>query len=202
LSAQLSRPQFKELQLRLMAYCIRVFHELGIGGGDAIISGVALSPEDFVGDVLADYAVGKIKHHSSKGSLVTVLCTALRNDVIDALRHKRHQREHAWPFSEEKSDTDGVRPKTVNEIPRDDTPDVLAALDEDAYKGRVRKALAGEPLLLEVVDAVFEFNSLKPEQIGELIGVTAAEVQNRKKRLRRRLVTLGLVHVKGKKVGS
>lgn len=202
MSAQLSKPQFKELQVRLMAYCIRVFLELGIGGRDSIIPGVALSPEDFVGNVLADYALGKIKHHSSKGSLVTVLGTALRNDVIDALRRKSHECEHSWSSSGEESSNDGAKSKKLTDIQDDSEPDVLALLDEDAYKERVRKAFAGEPELVEVVDAVFEFDALKPDQIAEVIGITAAKVQNRKKCLQRRLLTRGLVHAEEKKAGS
>ncbi len=202
LSAQLGKPEFKKLQLRLMAYCTRVFLELGIGGGDSIISGVALSPEDFVGNVLADYALGKIKHHSSKGSLVTILGTALRNDVIDALRRKSHEREGSWSASEEENHSDGASSKTRTGIHDGTASDVLAVLDEDSYRERVRKALAGEPDLVEVVDAVLEFNAMKPEEIAEIIDITAAEVQNRKKRLRRRLVTYGLVHVDEKKAGS
>jgi DNA-directed RNA polymerase specialized sigma24 family protein len=202
LSAQLGRPEFKKLQLRLMAYCIRLFHELGIGGRDSIISGVGLSAEDFVGEVLADYLLGKIKHHSSKGSLMTVLGTALRNDIIDALRRKSHALEESWVPLEGENDSDGMRSKTVIALREGSAPDILAILDEDAYKGRMREALSGEKDLVEVVDAVLEFNATKPEEMAEIIGTTAAQVQTRKKRLRRRLIAHGLVHVERKKAGS
>jgi DNA-directed RNA polymerase specialized sigma24 family protein len=201
LSAQLTKPEFKGLQARLLAYCIRVFFELGIGGADTIISGAALSPEEFVGKVLADYALGNIKHHSAKGSLLTVLCTALRNDVIDALRRKSHRSERPWSAQKDEG-TEGKKPKNLADTPDDTLPDIPVALDEEAYKQRVRKALSAELDLVEVVDAVFEFNASKPEEIAEVLGITATEVQNRKKRLRRRLITHGLVLAREKKAGS
>ena len=86
-------PDFKQLTKRLSAYGSVVFGEFSIGGKDALIPGTGLSIEDFVGKTLLDYMLGKIKHHKSRGSLMTVLGTAMRNDIIDALRKKSHESE-------------------------------------------------------------------------------------------------------------
>ena len=86
-------PDFKSLSKRLMAYGLVVFAEFSLGGEDAVVPGTGLSVEDFVAKVLLEYATGKIKHQKSRGSLMTVLSTAMRNDIIDALRKKSHELE-------------------------------------------------------------------------------------------------------------
>lgn len=83
-------PDFKDLTKRLMAYGLRVFSEFSLRGNNGVLPGTGLSVEDFVGKVLLEYATGKIKHHKSRGLLMTVLGTAMRNDIIDALRKKSH----------------------------------------------------------------------------------------------------------------
>ena len=45
--------------------------------------------------------------------------------------------------------------------------------------------------LKEVVEAVLDLDLHKPEEIAEAVGTTAAEIQNRKKKLRRRLREYG-----------
>jgi DNA-directed RNA polymerase specialized sigma24 family protein len=95
LSEQGNYPDFKSLTRRLTAYGLFVFAEFSLGGRDAVIPGTGLSIEDFVEGTLMEYAIGKIKHHKSRGSLMTVLGTAMRNDIIDALRKKSHEREES-----------------------------------------------------------------------------------------------------------
>jgi hypothetical protein len=47
--------------------------------------------------------------------------------------------------------------------------------------------LDDERPLKEVVEAVLDLDLYKPEEIADAAGTTAAEIQNRKKKLRRRL---------------
>lgn len=86
-------PDFKGLSKRLMAYGLVVFGQFSLGGEDAVVPGTGLSVEDFVAKVLLEYATGRIKHQKSRGSLMAVLGTALRNDIFDALRKKSHELE-------------------------------------------------------------------------------------------------------------
>jgi hypothetical protein len=88
LSEHGQHPDFKKLTKRLTAYGSVVFAEFSLGRKDAVIPGTGLSVGDFVGKVLLEYTLGKIKHHKSRGSLITVLGTAMRNDIIDALRQE------------------------------------------------------------------------------------------------------------------
>ena len=181
---------FGELAVRLAAFALRVFAEFGIGGQGATIAGVGLSAEDFVWKVLSEYAEGKLQHQQGRGNFFSLLATALRNDIVDALRKAAHSREEIRPslprgrFSE-------LEPPGLDELPGD--VDFSAALDQEDYLKRVRASVADEPELLEMVRIILDLNLYKPRDIAAALGVSAAEVQNRKKRLRRRFLESSLV---------
>jgi RNA polymerase sigma factor (sigma-70 family) len=201
LSEQGQHPDFKQLTKRLTAYGSVVFAELSLGGKDAVIPGTGLSVEDFVEKVLLEYTLGKIKHHKSRGSLVTVLGTAMRNDIIDALRKKSHEREETRSSisANEDLDAQGHDKPALDDYAHQSTPDQASVLDEVAYRDRVRAAFASEPALKEVVEAVLDLDLYKPDEIADAIGTNAADIQNRKKKLRRRLREKGLVIDRRKK---
>ena len=194
-------PDFKQLNKRLTAYGSVVFAEFSLGGRDAVIPGTGLSIEDFVGKVLLEYTTGTIKHHKSRGSLITVLGTAMRNDIIDALRKKSHELEKARSSISVNEDSElQVHEKpALEDYPHPSAFDPTSVLDENAYRDRVRSAFDGEPPLKEVVEAVLDFDLYKPEEIADAVGTSAADIQNRKKKLRRRLREKGLVTSRRKK---
>lgn len=193
-------PDFKHLPKRLTAYGTVVFAEFSIGGKDAVIPGTGLSIEDFVGKVLLEYTLGKIKHHKSRGSLITVLATAMRNDIIDALRKKSHKREEtrsSISVNEASELQDNEKP-ALDDYPQQSAPDPISVLDEGDYRERVRSVFDDEPALKEVVEAVLDLDLYKPDEIADAVGTNAADIQNRKKRLRRRLRDKGLVTARRK----
>ena len=192
------------LTKRLTAYGSVVFAEFALGGKDTVVPGTGLSIEDFVGKVLLEYAVGKIKHHKSRGALITLLCTAMRNDIIDALRRKSHESEESRSSISVDEDAEG---KDHEKPALDDYPQLIAldpvsAVEENEYRAHVRSVVDDDPALTEVVEAVLDLDLYKPEEIADAIGTSAAEIQNRKKKLRRRLQKQGLVSSRRKKAES
>src|SRR5258708_16027465 len=139
-------PDFKQLTKRLSAYGLVVFAEFSIGGQDAVIPGTGLSIEDFVGKVWLEYTLGKIKHRKSRGSLITVLGTAMRNDIIDALRKKSHEREETRPSISVNEDAEMQvhEEPALDDYPQQSAPDPVSVLDEDEYRDRVRSAFDDE----------------------------------------------------------
>lgn len=204
MSDQGQYPDFKKLTKRLTAYGSVVFAEFSLGGRDAVIPGTGLSIEDFVAKVLLEYAIGKIKHHKSRGALMTVLGTAMRNDIIDALRKKSHEREEtrsSISVNEDAEVKDHEKP-ALDDYPQQFATDPASLVDENEYSERVRSAVEDEPALKEVVEAVLDLELYKPEEIAEAVGTSPAEIQNRKKKLRRRLRKEGLVSSRRKKAES
>ena len=182
---------FEELAHRLTAFGLRTFNEFGLGGRNSTVAGVGLSVDDFVSAVLVEYMEGKLQHQASRGDLFSLLATALRNDIIDSLRKAAHAHEESRSSLPAERDADPA-PLSLDELPGS-TIDFAGSIDEERYGERARTAFAGEPELAEVVRAVLELNLYKPREIAAELGITAAEVQNRKKRLQRQLIDHNLV---------
>lgn len=179
-----------ELALRLMAFARRTFADFGLRGHETTVAGVGLSMEDFVWAVLEEYVEGKLKHQASRGDLFPLLATALRNDIIDSLRKAAHLHEENRPWLPRERDSTSDSPSL------DDLPsaviDVSALVDEENYRKRVWACLAGEAELIEMVKVILDLNLHKPRDIATALGISAVEVQNRKKRLRRRFIESNL----------
>jgi DNA-directed RNA polymerase specialized sigma24 family protein len=183
-----------ELALRLAAFARRTFADFRLPSHDATVSGVGLSMEDFVWAVLEEYVEGRLKHEASRGDLFSLLATAMRNDIIDSLRKAAHLHEQTRSrLPREPHST--IDPPSLDELPSA-AVDVPAMLDEENYRNRVWASLAEEPELAKVVRAILDLNLYKPREIAAALGITVTEVQNRKKRLRRRFMEFNLLQRK------
>ena len=179
--------------MRLAGYGLRTFAEFGLGGQNATVPGVGLSVEDFVWKVLSEYAEGALAYEADRGALFSLLARALRNDIIDALRKAAHSREEARsPLPRESKSENG--PPALDELPAG-AAGIDTVLAEESYRERLLTAFAEEPELAEVVRAVLDFDLAKPREIAAALGISVAEYQNRKKRLRRRLIEYHAVEV-------
>lgn len=177
---------FGELAVRLNSYGLRVFAEFGLGSQAALVPGVGLSVEDFVCRVLWEYAEGALEYDVARGELFSLLARALRNDMIDSLRKAAHAREEARsPLP--RGDKSEKEPPALDELPASGIA-IDSLLAEDSYRARLLDAFAEEPELGEVVRVVLDLEVTKPREIAEALGISVTEFQNRKKRLRRRLI--------------
>ena len=181
-----------ELAVRLTAFARRTFADFGLGGQDTALLGVGLSIEDFVWNVLEEYVQGRLEHEVSRGDLFSLLATALRNDIIDSLRKAAHRREETRsPLPRERDSVDD--PPSLDELPSN-AANFFAVLDEEEYRKRVLAALAAEHELTEMVRVILDLNVYRPREIAAALGISATEVQNRKKRLRRRFIDCNLAN--------
>lgn len=184
-------PNFRALADQLAAYAVQIFAEYGLRDPDLVVSGTGRSIEDFLAQVLGDYATGKIKHHSSKGELISLLGKALKRDVHDAVIRKRsHLREENRDVTPAFSDAGVATDKALDGLPHPGLS-VDELFDEQEYKERVRAALNAEPDLVDLADTVFELDIYKRQEQAEVLSISPEELDNRKKRLRRRLVEYG-----------
>jgi DNA-directed RNA polymerase specialized sigma24 family protein len=192
-------PDFRQLARQLYVVALRVFAENGLGGRDSTVPGVGMSPEDFVWKVIDEYVEGKHKYHSSKGQLVTYLGTALRRDVIDALRKASHEHEEARQVFPDGDVENAGQPKPLDHFQDENAFDqdrVFAGLDDGHYIVRVLDVVGDEPELREVCEAIFYLEIYAPREIADALNIDVAEYHNRKRKLRRRLLEHQLVRVK------
>jgi hypothetical protein len=184
-------PDFRALADQLAAYSVQIFAEYGLRDPDLVVSGTGRSIEDFLAQILGDYATGKIKHHSSKGELISLLGKALKRDVHDALVRKRsHLREETRDVTPAPSDDGTGTEKAIDGLSHPG-PSVDTLFDEQEYKDRVRAALSAEPDLVDLADTAFELNIEKRQEQADVLGISPEELDNRKKKLRRRLIEYG-----------
>ena len=184
-------PDFRALADQLAAYAVQIFAEYGLRDPDLVVSGTGRSIEDFLAQVLGDYATGKIKYHSSKGELISLLGKALKRDVHDTLVRKRsHLREENRDVTPAPSDDGTGTEKAIDGLPHPG-PSVDTLFDEQEYKDRVRAALSAEPDLVDLADTAFELNIEKRQEQADVLGISPQELDNRKKKLRRRLIEYG-----------
>jgi DNA-directed RNA polymerase specialized sigma24 family protein len=179
-----------------MAYGMAVFAELGIFGEDIVIGGGGVSLEDFVAKILLEYSTGQIKYHPSRGSLISLLGKALKNDVLDALDRHAHKREESRSITPVPSDESKRKPDiSLDEFPKPDQP-LEVWTDEQQYRKRLKKALTEEPELLELAELVLDLGVEKPQEMAEFLNISIQELHNRRRRLRRRLIEYQLVIAK------
>jgi DNA-directed RNA polymerase specialized sigma24 family protein len=186
---------FRSLNRRLTAFALRLFAEHGMRGADAVISGTGISAEDLAGKILVEYCEGKIKHHPSRGSLITLLCTGIRNDFYDALSKASHDRETVPDEGDGKSDSDPVGEKALAAYPDPNATNPAFWLDEQKYQERVLCYFDDEPELREVCEAVFYLGLRQPAEIADCLSISVNEFHNRKKKLRLRLIKYGIVRL-------
>jgi hypothetical protein len=192
-SEQGSPPNFRDLSIQLAAYAVRIFAEYGLYREESVISGTGFSMEDFVADILGKYATKKIKYHPSRGTLMSLLGTALKRDVHDAVLRKRsHLREEARDLTATLSErTKGGTNKTLSEFP-DHSLAADRLFDDQEYKARILGAVGEEPELKELAEMAFELQIAKRKDQADFLGISPQELDNRKKKLRRRLIEYGI----------
>jgi len=183
------------LNRRLTAFALRLFAEHGLAGLGTVIPGTGVSAEDLVGKILVEYCEGKTVHHPSRGTLVTLLCTGIRNDFYDALSKASHDREMVPDERDNSGEDDHSTAKSLTGYPDPKVMDPVVELDEERYRERVLKYFADDPELRDVCEAVLCLDLYKPADIANCLGISVNEFHNRKKRLRLRLIKYGIVRL-------
>jgi DNA-directed RNA polymerase specialized sigma24 family protein len=128
--------------------------------------------------------------------LISLLGKALKNDVLDVLDKRSHEREESRSITPIPSD----EPKRDSELSLDEFPKPEQSLeiwvDEQQYRDRLRKALSDEPEVLELAEVVLDLGLEKPQEMAEFLNISMQELHNRRRKLRRRLLEYQLVVTK------
>jgi DNA-directed RNA polymerase specialized sigma24 family protein len=176
---------FRVLETRLAAYGLVLFAQQGLGGRHAPVSGTGLSVEDFVGEVLLQYLEGRIRYDADRGTLFSLLAKALQNDIQDASRKAAHRREEARSPLPRQEKTGG--PPSLDELPASGAT-AEERLAAESYESWVLEIVGDEPELAETIREILDSDPTTPRETAAALGIPVTEYQNRKKRLRRRLI--------------
>lgn len=182
---------WQEVSNRLTAYAVQLFASARLLGPEPVMRGVGKSPADLAADTIVKVLTEEgVKYRSSKGPLLPFLAKVMLNDFKDLLRNAAYKKTVILSAETETPEPEGFLDTATARSSGAGTDDPLSLAIEKEQKGQIRHLLGNETDLRDVVDAVIELNCMKPSEIAEILEVSTAEVQNRKKKLRRRLAEL------------
>lgn len=187
------KPRFSDEELdgllkRLTAYAHLLFAHAGLSGSDVVLRGAGTSPGDLAAETLRKLVCNELKYHRSKGRLDSFLATVMVHDFIDLVRSKACTTSVALD-SEDREGEPGIasHPHQAQQATPNAYADPFSIAAEHEFKERVHAIVHGENDLEEMAYAVLELNATKPRDIAALLKTDTADVQNGKKRMRRRL---------------
>lgn len=174
----------ERLLQKLVVHACKLMNIFGSEAAQTVIvDGVGKSATDFARDTLILFLDGKISCTGDENAIGYCLRRVMERDFLDAVRSSAAKTTtKVEPVSGKTSKAGKLQPGLDDFASRDDT---AATVEAKRFKERLYEVLEqSEPDLYDLVYAVFEENALTPRDIAAVIGCDAAEVQNRKKRLR------------------
>ena len=175
---------WEEVIDRLMAEAIRLFASARLVGADRVLSGLGVSPEDLVYQTITALLEDKtVRYRKNDGELLPFLKRVMRNDFLDMVRRPVYKRTDVIDPVEEAKRKPEDKVRTLEAVGASTVgrqPDVL-------WRERVRQLVAGDPELVEYVDAILEFELRKPAEIADLLSTTVEDIYNRRRTLATRI---------------
>ena len=152
-------------------------------GADVVLKGVGVSPEDLVSDTMAKlFEDETVRYRKDRGPLLPFLKTVMRRDFYDLKKRSAHRT------------TVIVAPQSPSDNADDDVAPHLdgfaghAPEPEDfLYRRYVMEQVGDDSKLQDQVTAALEFGCFRPADVAGLLDTTVDDVENRRRRLRRRL---------------
>ena len=154
---------------RLTAYATLMFR------GDNVMQGTGASPVDLVQAVIEQVMRGKIDYDGQR-PLLPLLKKVLFRDFLD-LRKSAPRRTTTIMEPHEGPDGDQVGGLDSLTQPASAEPDVL-------FRQTVFEAIGADQALRDYASAILDCGLSKPREIADLLGTTATDIENRRKRLR------------------
>lgn len=133
------------------------------------ISRCDMEPKDFVHQAVLKWMKGE-RVRREDITLLRFLCGIISSDV------------NHWITSKESNTT------STKQVERqDEKPDTLRQMEERVTRNQILLSFNGEPKLSEIVRLILDEGYSKPKEIAEQMDLTATEMYNLLKKLRRRL---------------
>lgn len=148
---------------------------------DRVIAGTGKSPADLVGDVIVQLLEGRIKYDGRR-PLLPLLKTALYHDFLDM---KKSAERRTTTILETHVDAVGEITAGLDDLPAQDAPQPDVMVRQSTYE-----AIGDDPPLRDLACAILECGASTPADIASVLGTSTDDVENRRKRLRRKLARM------------
>lgn len=199
---ELSGADIEETLNKLILYADRLFFGLaGLRGGGAL-PGLGEGPEDLAMTVILkfldpeNHTVAWKKQHGpvTPETLLRYLRQVLKNDLFDLLRRKAHTTTVIVDTKPDRQEQEG---KTQRMMSLDEFATAREGQDglfiREQQHARLLNRFEEEPELRDVLAAQLDpdgYQAYTNQELAELLGTTVNDIENRKKRVKRRLLRI------------
>lgn len=185
----------EEYRRLLKILTLRAFRFLGFAtaaGTEPVLGELGLSPEDFAVAVLGKWLIGQLRFSGDRERLPAFLTKVMTRDILEVLRKRGVKLSRSGKTV---SLDEVIPPDPSTQSHPDSLWDIRKLVREEQFVTVLRECTADDPNLQGFVYAVSEWDGEgvpAPREIADLLGVPTTEVQNRKRKLARRLVKHGV----------
>jgi DNA-directed RNA polymerase specialized sigma24 family protein len=197
---ELTEDDVDDLLKRLTLYACVLFAVLPEHARDVTVGGLGIGPQDLAQEVVVrflDPDDHTVTWKASSGPptpsrVFGYLKKVLQHDLFDLRKRHAHKKTVSMaPHDEEGGDDPGP---SLDAFPSNTEPPDITANKQERH-GWLLEQFASEPKLRELLEVQLDpdgWNAHTNIQLADLLGSSVAEIENRKKRLMRRLAALAI----------
>jgi hypothetical protein len=194
-------PDFPEIQWglllkRLTSCAAKWFLQEGCSGDESVLPATGKSAKDLAFDAVTEFIKGGIawtpnSDRDADFDLYLVLRKVMRHDFLDLVKEGRpYKRTDVIDPSSSENEASGerVNARVLKDL-SSDTDNQFYSLNAALVARRIQPLVQGDQQLVDYVRAVLESGCLKREDIASFLKISAQDVTNLQRRLRKRLAS-------------
>lgn len=198
--AELTEDDVEDVLKRLTLYACVLFAVLPDQAREVTVGGLGIGPEDLAQEVVLRFLDPQdhtVTWKTSSGTptpsrLLSYLKKVLQHDLFDLRKRHAHKKTVSTEaHAQEEAEANGP-PQSLDDFPaRTESPDD-AAIKGEQHEWLLRQ-FDSEPALRELLEVQLDpegWNAHTNLELADLLGTSVPEIENRKKRLMRRLAAL------------
>jgi DNA-directed RNA polymerase specialized sigma24 family protein len=190
-AVEISDGDYRRLLKRLTLRAHRFLGFASIAGTEPVLGELGASPEDFAIAALGKWLTGQLRFSGEPDRALAFLAKVMTRDILDALKKrgvKLSRKGKTIPI-------DDLVAEPGTRSPGAGLWDIRNLIREEAFMKALEECTRDDADLQGFVYSVSEWEGdgvPAPREIADLLGVSTKEVQNRKRKLARRLMKQGI----------